>query len=126
MSPKKILVVDDDQDLVLGLGMRLRAHGFDVVSANDSYTAVAVARRERPDLLILDLGLPAGEGFVVMERMRSIGELANTPVIVLSARDPIGNRDRSHKLGAHAYFKKPADNEQLLEAIRDAVSVTVA
>lgn len=121
---KKILVVDDDQDLLLGLGMRLRASGYDVVTATDSYTALATGRRERPDLVILDLGLPAGEGFLVMERMRTINDLATTPVIVLSARDPIGNRDKSHRLGARAYFKKPANNNDLLEAIEDALAVT--
>ena len=122
---KKILVVDDDQDLLLGLGMRLRASGYEVVTASDSYTAVATARKERPDLMILDLGLPAGEGFLVMERMQAIAELGGVPVIVLSARDPIGNRDKSHRLGARAYFKKPANNQDLLEAIEDALAAAV-
>ncbi|HKK73291.1 MAG TPA: response regulator [Candidatus Krumholzibacteria bacterium] len=125
MNQRRILVVDDDQDLLMGLGMRLRAQGYDVITAADSYTALATARKERPDLMILDLGLPAGEGFLVMERMQSIGELANLPVIVLSARDPIGNRDRAHRLGARAYFKKPADNTRLLEAIDDALGAVV-
>lgn len=122
---KKILVVDDDQDLLMGLGMRLRASGYDVVTASDSYTAVATARKESPNLMILDLGLPAGEGFLVMERMQTISDLSNLPVIVLSARDPIGNRDKSHRLGARAYFKKPANNNDLLEAIEDALSASV-
>jgi DNA-binding response OmpR family regulator len=125
MTEHKILVVDDDQDLLMGLGMRLRAHGYGVITAADSYTALATVRRERPDLMILDLGLPAGDGFLVMERLQSIGELTNLPVIVLSARDPIGNRDRAHKLGARAYFKKPADNRRLLEAIDDALGALV-
>lgn len=126
MEKKKILIVDDDQDLVLGLSMRLRSHGYEVAAATDTYSAVAAARKDRPDLILLDLGLPAGEGFLVMERLRNVGELASIPVIVLSARDPIGNRDRSHRLGARAYFKKPADNTLLLDAIEDALASSVS
>ena len=54
MNQRRILVVDDDQDLLMGLGMRLRAQGYDVITAADSYTALATARKERPDLMILD------------------------------------------------------------------------
>lgn len=124
MEKKRILIVDDDQDLLLGLGLRLRSHGYEVATATDTYTAITVARKERPDLVILDLGLPAGEGFLVMERLRGISDLALVPVIVLSARDPIGNRDRTHRLGARAYFKKPADNSLLLDAIEDALTLS--
>lgn len=123
MLKRKILLVDDDQDLLLGLGMRLRASGFAVTTAVDGYNALVALRRHQPDLVIVDLGLPAGDGFVVMERLRSMLELADTPVIVLSARDPLGNRERARRLGAHAYFRKPADNVQLLDAIEDALAI---
>ena len=64
MSAKKILIVDDDEHLLLGLATRLKANGYAVVSAMDGIAAVAVARNEVPDLILLDLGLPAGDGFL--------------------------------------------------------------
>ena len=88
MSAKKILIVDDDEYLLLGLAAKLKANGYAVVSAMDGVAAVAVARQETPDLIILDLGLPAGDGFLVLERLRAMTDLLATPVIVLSARDP--------------------------------------
>jgi DNA-binding response OmpR family regulator len=118
MSAKKILIVDDDQDLVMGLVARLKATGYAVVSAADGVTAVAVARKERPDLILLDLGLPAGDGFMVLERLRTMVDLMATPVIVLSARDAAGNKQRALKAGALAFFQKPPDNRELLAEIR--------
>ena len=94
MNEKKILIVDDDQHLVLSLAARLRGNGYKVVSATDAISAITVSRKESPDLVILDLGLPAGDGFVVLERLRDIADLMATPVIVLSARDPADNKKR--------------------------------
>jgi DNA-binding response OmpR family regulator len=126
MNEKKILIIDDDRHLVLGLTPRLKAHGYGVVSATDAISAIAVARAEAPDLVILDLGLPAGDGFVVLERMRSLADLAATPVIVLSARDPADNKKRALAAGAVAYFQKPPDNHEFLTAVRQALGETTA
>ena len=60
--------------------------------ATDALSAITVARKEAPDLVILDFGLPAGDGFLVLERMRGLADLVVTPVIVLSARDPADNK----------------------------------
>jgi DNA-binding response OmpR family regulator len=117
VAKKKILIVDDDRDLLLALGVRLRKSGYAVVSAMDGVSAIATARQEAPDLVLLDLGLPAGDGFVVLERIRSLIPLAATPVIVLSARDAASNKDRALKLGAAKFLQKPPDNEELLDAI---------
>jgi DNA-binding response OmpR family regulator len=126
MSGKKILIIDDDPHLLLGLTPRLRANSYSVVTAADAISAIAVARGEEPDLIILDLGLPGGDGFVVLERLRNLAGLAATPVIVLSARDPAENRRRSLDAGALAYFQKPPDIHQLLSAIRQALGETIA
>ena len=126
MSAKKILIIDDDQHLLLGLTGRLKGNGYLVVSAGDSVAAIAVARKEAPDLVILDLGLPAGDGFVVLERMRGLADLAGTPVIVLSARDPAHNKQRALEAGAVAFFQKPPDNHEFLTAIRQALGETIA
>lgn len=126
MNGKKILIVDDDSQLLLGLSPRLRANSYSVVTAVDAIDALAVARRELPDLVILDLGLPGGDGFLVLERLKSLAILAAIPVIVLSARDPTGNKKRALDAGATAYFQKPPDNHELLTAIRQALGETVA
>jgi DNA-binding response OmpR family regulator len=126
VSAKKILIIDDDQHLLLGLTTRLKTNGYLVVSAGDSVAAIAVARKEAPDLVILDLGLPAGDGFVVLERMRGLADLAGTPVIVLSARDPAHNKQRALEAGAVAFFQKPPDNHEFLTAIRQALGETIA
>ena len=126
MSVKKILIVDDDPHLLLGLTPRLRASNYSVVTAADAIGAIAVARKEGPDLIILDLGLPGGDGFTVLERLRNLGDLSETPVIVLSARDPAENKKRSLDAGAAAYFQKPPDSHEFLAAIRQALGETVA
>jgi two-component system KDP operon response regulator KdpE len=118
MPRSKILVVDDDPDLVRALRLRLRANDYDIATACDGYTAIATAQKERPDLIVLDLGLPAGDGFVVLDRLQNSDALSGIPVIVLSARDPQANEQRALKAGAAAYFQKPADNEELLSVIR--------
>jgi DNA-binding response OmpR family regulator len=118
MAKPKILVVDDDPDLVRALRLRLRANQYDIATATDGYTAIATAQKERPDLILLDLGLPAGDGFIVLDRLQKSDALSSIPVIVLSARDPQNNEQRALKAGAAAYFQKPADNDELLNVIR--------
>jgi len=88
------------------------------VQASDGYSAVTVAQKERPNLIILDLGLPAGDGFVVLDRLQNNDALSSIPVIVLTARDPQGNEQRTLGAGATAFFQKPADNVELLEVVR--------
>jgi DNA-binding response OmpR family regulator len=118
MTKPKILVVDDDPDLVRALRLRLRANQYDIATATDGYSAIAAAQKEHPDLILLDLGLPAGDGFIVLDRLQKSDTLAGIPVIVLSARDPQNNEQRALKAGAAAYFQKPADNDELLSVIR--------
>ncbi len=84
--------------------------------------AVAVAQKEHPDLIVLDLGLPAGDGFVVLERLQNIDTLAGIPVVVLTARDPQNNEERALKGGAAAFFQKPVDNAELLDVIRASLT----
>lgn len=120
MTGKKILVVDDDEDMRRGLGIRLKASGYNVVFAYDAISATGMVRKEKPDLIILDIGLPGGDGFIVMERLVSISE-TSIPVIVLTGRDPSTNRKRALEAGAKAFFLKPADNDELLAAVGKAL-----
>jgi len=106
MVKKKILIVDDDPDVRLSLQLRLAANEYDVISASDGVASIAEARKHVPDLMILDLGLPAGDGFSVLERLRVSGKLSSIPVIVLSGRDRVGNWDRVLKAGARTFSAK--------------------
>ncbi len=122
MSNSKIMIVDDDPDLRQALRLRLRANKYETVNAIDGYSAIAMAYKERPDLIILDLGLPAGDGFVVLDRLQKDDKLSAIPVIVLTARDPQANERRVLRAGATAFFQKPADNTELMDVIRAALT----
>jgi DNA-binding response OmpR family regulator len=118
MNRAKIMVVDDDPDLRQALSLRLRANNFDTVNVCDGYSAIAMAQKEKPHLIILDLGLPAGDGFAVLKNLQQYPALSVIPVIVLTARDPESSEKRTLESGAVAFFQKPADNEELLGVIR--------
>ena len=117
MSDRKILIIDDDNDFRLALNVRLRASGYATSFAADGVSAIRVARRDRPELILLDLGLPAGDGYRVLERLKINTELSHIPVIVLSALDAKTNERRALKAGACAYLEKPVDDEDLLETV---------
>jgi len=121
MNGKKILIIDDDADIRLGLNARLRANGYETAFAEDGMSAITVARRESPDLILLDIGLPGGDGFVVLERLRGNTNLACIPVIVLTARDPESTEKKVLEAGATGFFQKPVDNGDLLSAISQAI-----
>src|ERR1700687_902325 len=112
MGNKKILIVDDDPDVRLGTHLRLKANHYDTFFAADSFDAIEEARKHEPDLIILDLGLIAGDGFLVMERLKQVLSLAVIPVIVVSARDPQAHRERALKAGAKAFLQKPVRSEE--------------
>ncbi|MGB2604563.1 MAG: response regulator [Candidatus Sulfotelmatobacter sp.] len=122
MTNSKIMIVDDDPDLRQALRLRLRANHYQTVSAVDGYSAIALAYKEHPDLIILDLGLPAGDGFVVLDRLQKSDHLSDIPVIVLTARDPQSSERRALQAGAAAFFQKPVDNTELLDVIRASLS----
>ena len=118
MTDKKILIVDDDPDVRLGLHIRLKANHYEVIFAGDGLASIAAARKHMPDLILLDLGLPAGDGFTVMERLKTTDVLSLIPVIVVSARDRATYMDRALKAGAKAFLQKPVANSDLLAVIR--------
>jgi two-component system KDP operon response regulator KdpE len=117
MSIKKILIVEDDTDVRLGYHILLKANHYDTVFASDALSAVSGARKHLPDLIILDLGLPAGDGFIVLDRFRADTDLSVIPVIVVSARDFHGNKEHALQAGARAYLQKPWNDDELLAII---------
>jgi len=125
MSNKKILIVEDDADVRMGLHVRLKANNYDVFFAVDALSSLAEARKHEPDLILLDLGLPAGDGFLVMDRLKAVPALEIIPIIVVSGRAGAANRERALKAGAKAFLEKPVDNAELLAVIRQALGETV-
>lgn len=103
---------------------RLKSAGHEVVGARDGTSAISTARQELPDLVLLDLGLPAGDGFVVLKRLQMLIQTTTIPVIVVSARDPAGNRDAALKAGAVAYLQKPLETDVLLKVISALLNPT--
>jgi CheY-like chemotaxis protein len=118
---KKILIVEDDPDVRRGMHVRLKANHYDTFFAGDAISSIAEARKHQPDLIVLDIGLPAGDGFVVMERLKTIPSLAEIPVIVVSALGIPANQERALQAGAKAYLQKPMDNAEFLTVIRQAL-----
>lgn len=125
MKPK-ILVVEDDLDMFKALSIRLEANGFEALTAVSVATSLAMVRTQRPDLIILDLGLPDGDGYSMMEKLKSIPEAISIPVIVLTARDPESNQERSYGGGAYDFFQKPVSEDWLMESIRRALGETAS
>jgi len=117
----KILVVEDDKNIAMALGTRLRAAGFTVVNAYDALTGVSQAAKEKPDLILLDLMMPAGGGLRVAERVRSFGATATVPIIFMTAsRDP-ELRSQAMAVGPHAFIEKPYDPADLLRHVHEAL-----
>jgi CheY-like chemotaxis protein len=112
-----ILLVDDDAAICQSLGIRLRSCGFEVRTAQDGIDATRQALASAPELLILDINMPAGDGFAVLERVRESPATAGTPVIVLTASQKPGLRERALSSGANAYFRKPYESWDLLRTI---------
>jgi len=117
------LVVEDNAALRKGLNIRLRVNGYEVLFAEDAISATAALMTERLDLMILHLGLPRGD-VDVMERLRKSDRLAHIPVIVLTGREVVGNRDRALHAGVAAFFQKPMEDGTLLCTSRLALDMS--
>jgi two-component system, OmpR family, KDP operon response regulator KdpE len=117
MKDKTILIVEDDKDISLALSVRLISHGYTTLKAPDAGSAIQLAAMKKPDLILLDLGLPDNNGFVVMEIVSQLKFVAKVPVIVISARPAEVYRDAAILAGARDYFQKPFDNDALMKAI---------
>jgi PAS domain S-box-containing protein len=117
----QILIVEDDLDVLMGMLIRLQANHYDTFFAVDAISSVVEAQKHQPDLILLDLGLPGGDGFRVMERLHENPFLASIPIIIVSGRAGHENQVRAMKAGAKAFLEKPVDNAELLAVIRQAL-----
>lgn len=115
---KKILVVDDEAEIVKILSMRLRVNGYDVISALEGEDGLNKARTQKPDLLILDLMLPKLSGYEICRMLKFDDEFKSIPIIILSALHEQKEKDKTVESGADAFFVKPFDLELLLSKIK--------
>lgn len=118
---KTILVIEDDADIRRLLKQRFESEGYDTAFAWDAVTALTVARKSSPDLIILDLGLPGGDGWVVMERLQTLAPYAMIPIVVVSAQSAETSAERATEAGAFAFVEKPFQMEALLTAVRNGL-----
>ncbi|MEY3162394.1 MAG: Transcriptional activator protein CzcR [Planctomycetota bacterium] len=119
---KKILIADDDRDLLASLSIRLQAAGYDVCAVQDSYQAVAQARRSAPDVLVLDINMPAGDGFTVQDRVDRMSTVHHVPVIYLTGERSERVASLTRSKHAFAVLYKPFDTADLLKAIQAATA----
>ena len=115
---RRILVVDDDREVVRLIRAYLEQAGFEVLAAYDGDTAVHVIRRERPDLLLLDLMLPGKDGWAITRLVRAEPALAHTPIIMLTARVDDTDKIVGLELGADDYVTKPYNPREVVARVR--------
>jgi DNA-binding response OmpR family regulator len=119
---KTVLLVEDDPKISLAFGVRLKSMGYTVVTAADAVSAVSQVRKCKPDVMLLDISLPGGDGFLVAERVGHLVEASATPIIFITASQRPDLRERAMKLGAVAFLRKPFHATELADAIESALS----
>ena len=119
---KKILVVDDDPQIVQLLSLRLKASNFDVISAYDGYQCVQVAKDELPDLILLDIKMPAGGGIGAFEILKGMTKTSLIPVIFITAFPSKEVKRLVIELGADDIISKPFNSDVLIRKINAALS----
>ncbi len=121
MGRKKILIVDDERDIVKALIIRLQKVGYDVVTAFDGDQGVFMAHKENPDIILLDIRMPGSDGFNVIERLKQSRSTSTIPIIFLTGSPEKDLEKRAMEMGVRFYIKKPYDPEELLDAIQRAL-----
>lgn len=132
---QKILIVDDNPVILKTLGLKLEASGFEVLVAEDGAKAVSTVRREKPDLILLDICFPpdvghgggvAWDGFLILNWLRRMDEAVNTPIIIITGEDPAKYKQRCLAAGVAEFFTKPVDADQLLQSIYQTLGLVPA
>lgn len=114
----RVLIIDDEPQIRRLLRVSLPPHGYDCIEAANAIGAIAMAGKEHPDVILLDLGLPDRDGFLVIEEIR---KTLLTPIVVLSARGDVEGKVRALELGADDYVTKPFDMTELLARLKAAL-----
>ncbi|MDZ4859632.1 MAG: response regulator [Candidatus Hydrogenedentes bacterium] len=122
MRPTKILVVDDEPDVVLFIARTLNGEGFDVISAYDGISALDLAETEAPDLVVLDIMMPMMSGYEVCEQLKANPQTQHIPVVCVSSAHNPNARDRSREAGAATLLLKPFSPAELIAQIKRHLS----
>ena len=116
-----VLIIDDDKDWVWMLGMWLQHEGYHVESAFDAAQAITQTINLKPDLVLLDIIMPAGDGIGVLEKLRANAKTINIPVIAITAVKDKQTEESAEKLGISGYFVKPVDVDKLMEKLKEVL-----
>ena len=108
-----VLIVEDEQDVAIVLAKRLKDEGFEVIMAQDAYEGFSLALKDKPDLVLLDLMLPAGGGLQVLQNIRNSSKIMDMPVVVITGIKDAEYEQKVLKAGVEAYLEKPYDFEKL-------------
>ena len=119
---KKILLVDDEEDMVYAVKMQLEAKGYEVITATDGQAALDKARQESPDLIILDLMLPKMHGYMVCRMLKFDEKYKHIPIVMFTARIQKEDEKLGYEVGANAYITKPFDPEVLLGKVAELLA----
>jgi len=120
MEPKRrVLIVDDEPNIVVSLEFLLRQQGYEVIVARDGEEALAAAAERRPDLVVLDVMLPGIDGFEVCRRLRERTDLAGLKIVLLTARGRDVERVRGLEEGADDYITKPFSTRDLMKRVAE-------
>lgn len=125
-SGTRVLVIDDSPTIVAVLGKMLRQNGYEVISAGDAESGVALARKELPDLIFLDIVLPGMNGFAALRQLRRDATLQRTPVVMISGNMQATEQYYAQRIGADDFMKKPFDVEQLAARVCQLLDVEAA
>ena len=117
----RVLIVDDETAIRLICRLNLRSAGFETLEASDGASAIALARAERPDLILLDIMLPELDGWHVAEELAADDETREIPIVFLSARSESGDQVRGHGTGGVGYITKPFDPLAMTRTVRDVL-----
>jgi CheY-like chemotaxis protein len=117
-----VLIVEDDRKVSRALGIRLASAGYTIATAYDAATALGSARQSHPDIVLLDVTLPAGDGFIVAERLRQNPSTCAVPIVFITASKQPGLRRRAAGVGAAAFLEKPFSGHQLLEIVAERLA----
>jgi len=121
--PGKILVVDDEEDIVTALSIRLKAMGYEVIVAYDGMSALAKAREENPGLILLDIMLPKLDGYKVCRILKFDEKYRHIPIIMITAKVSESDIKMGSEVGANAYIIKPFNPAELIGKIKEFMEV---
>lgn len=121
---KRILIVDDEPNIVISLEFLMMREGHEVRVARDGEAGLAAVRTHRPDLVVLDVMMPKLDGFAVLEAVRSDPELAGTRILMLTAKGREAEQNKGLALGADAYMSKPFSTRDLVDKVKELLERT--